>query len=999
MAEDTRKNILEVDVVQSIDKTDTVLVNDSGSLKQVSVETLVSSGIPDQYVTESELNGKGYATTTAMNSGLNEKIDKNQGSSNSGKYLSVGSDGNVKLVDAPSSGGGIIEETDPTVPAWAKNPTKPTYTADEVGALSDDTEIPIKTSDLTNDSGFITNEDIPEKLPNPQKIIFTGAVSAEYDGSLQQTINIPTGGGTGGGTTDYNDLSNKPRLGGVTLEGNKTLDDIGAQPKGNYLTDVPQASSTIIGGIKAESASTEDTVPVKIKSDGTLAVPTYPEVGSGTGGITVSYDAERQAIVFTSSSGGGNDVISQEQIQQAVNAYLEDNPVSGMTDEQVQQLNQVVADVAEKLNSNFGSDNAGKYLVVGDDGEIIVSDAPVISDDQVKTAVNAYLEENPVQGGITEEQKQQLEQNTQDITDLRSDMEQLYMDTGVEYHEYTEAEVEIKRAAYNSFYDGTETPNGTSTSTVLFKTPQKIRVENNHTQDITVTASRFANSDDYESATYTPGSKNDNARRDGSFLNETIPMGESVTFDTYEYGSSGAEYIQLRFQPGTWNNAWNNIKVYAIYDSWRPTYTLPEVNGIYEEDIPVRYTFQGTNYALNSQELIAVAPYYPDFTYNIRGGNYETTAMKTLDVIYLMDNSIFDGYHDNIFNRYFTSGHKNIPCIFPEKTTTTQYDTSVNAGANSDYAWAYFKTPPETELIGPKWVAIIGMYKINHSASEDLGQEYYNEQIQTLNDSGPQLRYVTKFNDKNAPRRLLSTYVKRVDKQSDGTYYTSILKQSDNPLAGKKWTLFGDSLTDAYGGHDLTGNYFASKIAREFGMILDNRAKGGGNINSGANGNYTSINGCACLDQLISDVEDGITDPPDYITVAYGTNGYTAQNGTVDDTSENKETTCGAVKYFIEKCTEKFPNAFLGFVLPPLGSWKAEDGQQFPNVNKDVDTAREAIKSVLDLPEYGGIPYIDMSKKSGITLDMLPDKIHISTDQTNLKYYRALRGFLITAGV
>ena len=32
MAEDTRKNILEVDVVQSIDKTDTVLVNDSGSL-------------------------------------------------------------------------------------------------------------------------------------------------------------------------------------------------------------------------------------------------------------------------------------------------------------------------------------------------------------------------------------------------------------------------------------------------------------------------------------------------------------------------------------------------------------------------------------------------------------------------------------------------------------------------------------------------------------------------------------------------------------------------------------------------------------------------------------------------------------------------------------------------------------------------------------------------------------------------------------------------------
>lgn len=106
MAEDTRKNILEVDVVQSIDKTDTVLVNDSGSLKQVSVETLVLSGIPDQYVTESELTGKGYATTAAMNSAVGAKLDKNQGSSNSGKYLSVGSDGNVTLVNAPSSGGG-----------------------------------------------------------------------------------------------------------------------------------------------------------------------------------------------------------------------------------------------------------------------------------------------------------------------------------------------------------------------------------------------------------------------------------------------------------------------------------------------------------------------------------------------------------------------------------------------------------------------------------------------------------------------------------------------------------------------------------------------------------------------------------------------------------------------------------------------------------------------------------------------------------------------------
>ena len=42
--------------------------------------------------------------------------------------------------------GFITNETDPTVPAWAKEPTKPTYTAEEVGALPNNTPIPDPTS-------------------------------------------------------------------------------------------------------------------------------------------------------------------------------------------------------------------------------------------------------------------------------------------------------------------------------------------------------------------------------------------------------------------------------------------------------------------------------------------------------------------------------------------------------------------------------------------------------------------------------------------------------------------------------------------------------------------------------------------------------------------------------------------------------------------------------------------------------------------------------------
>lgn len=112
----------------------------------------------------------------------------------------------------------ITKETDPTVPAWAKESQKPTYTADEVGALPKTTT----------------------SLPNPKKIKFTGAVTDEYDGSTEKTINIPTG---------------------------------------NSYT-LPQATEVVLGGIKAKT-KTNETVEVTIDTTtGKLFVPAYP-TGSG----------------------------------------------------------------------------------------------------------------------------------------------------------------------------------------------------------------------------------------------------------------------------------------------------------------------------------------------------------------------------------------------------------------------------------------------------------------------------------------------------------------------------------------------------------------------------------------------------------------------------------------------------------------------------------------------------------------------------------------------
>lgn len=68
-----------------------------------------------------------------------------------------------KMQSGGGGGGGIAQETDPTVPAWAKQPNKPTYTANEVGALPNTTKIPAKTSDLTNDSEYVTDSELTAK--------------------------------------------------------------------------------------------------------------------------------------------------------------------------------------------------------------------------------------------------------------------------------------------------------------------------------------------------------------------------------------------------------------------------------------------------------------------------------------------------------------------------------------------------------------------------------------------------------------------------------------------------------------------------------------------------------------------------------------------------------------------------------------------------------------------------------------------------------------------
>lgn len=243
-----------------------------------------------------------------------------------------------------------IEETDPTVPEWAKQPEKPNYTASEVGADksgtaeskvsehnvaadahndirlaiqgltnkldaladSDDTSLDqlseivayiksnktlidaittskVSVSDIidnlsTNVSNkplsaaqgvvlkaLIDRITIPEKLPNPQKLIFSGAVTAEYDGSGAVTVTIPEGTGGSGGT--------------ARIE--KSSTDTAVELEPNKLYIFPEMETLSISLSEITDASVVNEYHFVFQSGATATTLTIPDTIKVPSGFTV----------------------------------------------------------------------------------------------------------------------------------------------------------------------------------------------------------------------------------------------------------------------------------------------------------------------------------------------------------------------------------------------------------------------------------------------------------------------------------------------------------------------------------------------------------------------------------------------------------------------------------------------------------------------------------------------------------------------------------------
>lgn len=141
----------------------------------------ITATIPDA-VTESTVSGWGFTKNTGTYSKPSGGIPKTD--------LASAVQSSLGKADTALQS---YTETDPTVPSWAKQSTKPTYTASEVGALPNTTSIPTKTSDLTNDSGFITGyTETDPTVPAWAKASTKPTYTASEVGALPSSTSIPS---------------------------------------------------------------------------------------------------------------------------------------------------------------------------------------------------------------------------------------------------------------------------------------------------------------------------------------------------------------------------------------------------------------------------------------------------------------------------------------------------------------------------------------------------------------------------------------------------------------------------------------------------------------------------------------------------------------------------------------------------------------------------------------------------------------------------------------
>ena len=146
-------------------------------------------------------------------------------------------------------------ETDPTVPVWAKEPNKPTYNYSEIVNTPSIPTVPTNVSAFTNDAGYITAAQVPAQV-NADWNATSGAAQilnkpTLFSGNYNDLTNKPNLF-----SGSYNDLTNKPNLSAVAYSGSY-----------NDLTNKPSIP-TVVGELTNNVGYiTAAQVPAQVNAD------------------------------------------------------------------------------------------------------------------------------------------------------------------------------------------------------------------------------------------------------------------------------------------------------------------------------------------------------------------------------------------------------------------------------------------------------------------------------------------------------------------------------------------------------------------------------------------------------------------------------------------------------------------------------------------------------------------------------------------------------------
>ena len=126
------------------------------------------------------------------------------------------------------------------------------------------------------------------------------------------TLTINSTGGGGGGTSNYNALTNKPKINNVELNGNKTLNDLGIQPAGNYAleSEIPTKTSDLTNdsGFITGYTETDPTVPSYVKNITQANITSWNNKSDFSGNYNDLTNKPTIPVVPTNVSAFTNDV-------------------------------------------------------------------------------------------------------------------------------------------------------------------------------------------------------------------------------------------------------------------------------------------------------------------------------------------------------------------------------------------------------------------------------------------------------------------------------------------------------------------------------------------------------------------------------------------------------------------------------------------------------------------------------------------------------------------